>query len=83
MRRERLKLRAYARRNKPFDLKIRFAAPSLEANVRLTALRNIPVNPRLSAAWWQSGFEEPVIYRPWATPALEPPYFGGYQHFDA
>jgi hypothetical protein len=73
MRRERLKLRASSGRDEALHLEIRFVAPSLEANVRLTPLRDIPVNPRLSAAWWQSGFKKPVIYRLRTTPTPEPP----------
>jgi hypothetical protein len=45
MRRERLKLRASSSRDEALYLEIRFVAPSLEANVTLTPLRNIPVNP--------------------------------------
>jgi hypothetical protein len=45
MRRERLKLRASSSRDEPLHLEIRFVAPSLEVHLRLTPLRDIPVNP--------------------------------------
>ena len=45
MRRERLKLRASSGRDEALHLEIRFVAPSLEAHLRLTPLRDIPVNP--------------------------------------
>ena len=72
--RERLKLRASSGRDEALDLEIGFVAPSLEAHLRLTPLRDIPVNPRLSAAWWQSGFEEPVISMPRDSCADVPDY---------
>jgi hypothetical protein len=83
MRRERLKLRTSSGRHEALHLEIRFVAPSLEANVRLTPLRDILVDPRPSAAWWQSGFKKPVIYRLRTTLAPEPPRLRGGHHFDA
>jgi hypothetical protein len=50
MRRERLKLKACSSGDEALNLEIRFVAPAFETNVRLTSLRNIPVNPCKAAA---------------------------------
>jgi hypothetical protein len=57
MRCERYKFRAVSRRDKPLDLKARFVAAFLDANLRLAPLGDVFINPRKPAAWWQSGLK--------------------------
>ncbi len=78
---ERFELRDSSRTDKPLDLEGRFVAAFLTANLSLSPLRDISVNPRKPTARWHSGFEEPIMYGPRTTPAPEPPQLGGYEHF--
>ncbi len=72
-----LQLRNYPRRNESLHLKVKFVTTLLEANLRLTSLRDILIGSRKPAAGWHSGFEEPIMYGPRTTPAPEPPQLGG------